>query len=499
MPRIVRSTVIDAPVAEVWRILRDFNSHRDWHPAIADSVIEDGQAPDSVGAVRRFRLTGGVVLREQLLSLSDRDFALSYCILDAPLPLFGYVAHIRLRPVTDGNRTFWSWMSDFDCPPEREADMVRLVAEGVYEAGFGGLRRTLYPLGRGQGEGATRVGMFGKSATLSPQPSPQRGEGANAIVARAYGPPDVLQWTRVLVPPPGFGEVTVRHTAIGVNFIDVYCRTGYFRLLQPPGVLGMEGVGVVEDVGPGVTGLSPGDRVGYACAPVGAYAERRTMPAALLVSLPDDIDDETAAATLLKGMTAEFLLHRVHPLTASETAVVHAAAGGVGVLLCQWASALGALVIGVVGSEAKARVARAQGCAHVVLASDDVAGRVLELTGGRGADVVYDAVGRDSLARDLAMLALCGHIVSYGQAGGHLEPLDAAALAERSARLSRPNFGHYAGTPAQVRLSSQRLFDALRRGLVRPLVGARFPLREAAQAHRRLEDRASVGATILVP
>ncbi len=484
MPRVIRSTVIDAPVAEVWRVLRDFNSHRGWHPAIVDSVIEDGQAPDSVGAVRRFRLTGGAVLREQLLSLSDRDFALSYCILDAPLPLFGYVAHIRLKPVTDGDRTFWTWTSDFDCPPEREAEMIRLVAEGVYEAGFGGLRRTLSPL-------AIRASFAFANG--------QGGEGTNAVVARQYGPPDVLQWTRVAVPPPGPGEVTVRQTAIGVNFIDVYCRTGYFRLLQPPGVLGMEGVGVVENVGPGVTGLSPGDRVGYACAPVGAYAERRTMTAELLVSLPDDIDDETAAATLLKGMTAEFLLHRVHPLAAGETVVVHAAAGGVGVLLCQWASALGATVIGVVGSEAKARVARAQGCAHVVLASDDVASHIMDLTGGRGADVVYDAVGRDSLARDLAMLAPCGHIVSYGQAGGHLEPLDVASLAERSARLSRPNFGHYAGTPAQVRLSSQRLFDALHRGLVRPLVGGRFPLREAAQAHRRLEDRASVGATILVP
>ena len=507
MPRIVRSTVIDAPVAEVWRILRDFNSHRDWHPAVADSVIEDGWAPDRVGAVRRFRLTNGAVLREQLLTLSDRDFALSYCILDAPVPLFGYVAQVRLKPVTDGDRTFWHWSCTFDCPPEQEAAMVRLVAEGVYEAGFKGVEkslsphfRTLSPPGRGQGEGETaHLLQRAGSRAPSPQPSPQRGEGANAVVIRQYGGPDVLQWTRVSVPPPGPGEVTLRHTAIGVNFIDVYCRTGYFRLLQPPGVPGMEGVGIVENVGAGVSGLSPGDRVGYACAPVGAYAERRTMPAELLVSLPDDIDDETAAAVLLKGMTAEFLLHRVHPLAAGEVAVVHAAAGGVGVLLTQWASALGATVIGVVGSEAKARIARAQGCAHVVLASDDVPGRVLDLTGGRGADVVYDAVGRDSLARDLFMLAPCGHIVSYGQAAGHLEPLDVAALAERSARLSRPNFGHYAGTPAQVRLSTQRLFDALRRGLVRPLIGARLPLREAAQAHRRLEDRASVGATILLP
>ncbi|HYG86593.1 MAG TPA: SRPBCC family protein [Azospirillum sp.] len=527
MPRILRSTIVDAPVEEVWRILRDFNAHRDWHPAVADSLIEGGMAPDAVRAVRRFRLAGGAVLREQLLMLSDRDHSLSYCILDAPVPLIGYVAQIRLRPVTDGNRTFWHWSCQFDCPPEREAEMVRLVAEGVYEAGFGGLKKTLSRPGRGwreaPGEGAgkdpwTHPHPPARSERAPPSPGaldgqrppdavsaglwPAReaGEGeTDAIVVRAYGGPEVMQWTRIPVPPPGPGEITLRHTAVGVNFIDVYCRTGYFRLLQLPGVPGMEGVGVVEAVGPGVTGLAPGDRVGYACTPLGSYAARRTMPAELLVSLPDDVDDETAASLLLKGMAAEFLLHRVHPLAAGETVVVHAAAGGVGVLLSQWASALGATVIGIVGSEAKARVARAHGCAHVVLAANDVPAQVMELTGGKGADVVYDAIGRDSLARDLLMLATCGHIVSYGQAAGHLELLDAAALAERSARLSRPNFGHYVGTPAQVRQSSQRLFDALRRGFVSSLIGARLPLCDAAEAHRRLEDRSSVGATVLIP
>ena len=508
MPRIVRSTIIDAPVEEVWRVLRDFNAHADWHPAVAASQIEDGMAPDEVGAVRRFRLTDGGVLREQLLTLSDRDRSLSYCILDAPVPLIGYVAQIRLRPVTDGDRTFWQWSGQFDCPPERETDLVRLVAEGIYETGFAGMQRSLSRPGRGwreaPGEGASKdPWAYPHPPAAAPRapPSPVTGEGNNtdAILVRAYGGPEVMQWTRIPVPPPGPGEVTLHHTAVGVNFIDVYCRTGYFRLLQPPGVPGMEGIGVVEAVGSGVTGLARGDRVGYACAPVGAYAGRRTMPAELLVSIPEDIDDDTAAAVLLKGMAAEFLLHRVHPLRAGETVVVHAAAGGIGVLLAQWASALGATVIGVVGSEDKARIARAQGCAHVALAGDDVAARVMEWTGGRGADVIYDAVGRDSVARDVGMLALCGHIVSYGQAAGHLEPLDVASLAERSGRVSRPNFGHYVGTPAQVRQSSQRLFDALRRGLLSPLIGARLPLREAAEAHRRLENRASVGATLLIP
>jgi NADPH2:quinone reductase len=249
-----------------------------------------------------------------------------------------------------------------------------------------------------------------------------------------------------------------------------------------------------------VHGLSPGDRVGYACAPPGAYATERTMPADRLVHLPDDLDDITAAAGLLKGITAEFLLHRVHRLTPGETVLVHAAAGGTGLLLCQWASALGATVIGVVSSEEKARLARAHGCSHaVVTAAGDFVKQVSEITDGRGCDVVYDGVGRETFLRSYAVLAPCGHLVSFGQASGGIEPVDIAAFAEKSATVSRPNFGHYTDTRAKLVAATDRLFAALRLGILRIPRPRTLPLREAATAHRALEARETTGATVLLP
>jgi NADPH:quinone reductase-like Zn-dependent oxidoreductase len=320
------------------------------------------------------------------------------------------------------------------------------------------------------------------------------------MVLDRFGGPEVLKWQRVSAPVPGPGEVRLRHTAIGVNYIDVYLRTGYYPLLQPPGVPGLEGAGVVVDVGPGVNGILVGDRVGYACMPPGAYAEYRTMKADLLVVLPDDIPDETAAAGLLKGMTAEFLLHRVHRVKEGDSILVHAAAGGVGQLLCQWARALGATVIGTVGSLEKARIARAHGCAYpIVYTEEDFVEKVREITAGRGCDVVYDAVGRDTFLRSYEALAVRGHLVSYGQASGPIEPVDIAGFVGKSARVSRPNFGHYTGTPAEVRAITDRLFDALRRGIVSVEIGQRFALSDAAEAHRALEARRTTGSSVLLP
>jgi NADPH:quinone reductase-like Zn-dependent oxidoreductase len=335
---------------------------------------------------------------------------------------------------------------------------------------------------------------------VSPAPTPGQSLTANAIVIDAYGGPDVLQVRAVAVPAPGPGEVRLRHTAIGVNYIDVYARTGYYPLIAPPGIPGMEAAGIVQDVGPGVSGLRPGDRVAYACAPTGAYAELRTMQADLIVRLPDSVSDRLAAAVMLKGMSAEFLLHRVHAVEAGDTILVHAAAGGVGQLLCQWASHLGATVIGTVGSPEKAAVARAAGCAHpIVYTETDFVAAVAELTAGRGCDVVYDAVGADTFMKSYAALALRGHLVSYGQASGPIPPIDIAAFAGKSAQVSRPNFGHYTGTPGEVRAICDRLFRALAEGIIRPEIGQEFPLRAAAEAHRALEGRRTVGSTILIP
>jgi len=485
--KVRRSTIIDAPVDEVWRFLRDFNAHDTWHPAVAESRIEEGRPVDAIGAVRRFRLRDGGQLREQLLTLSDRDRRLTYCILDAPLPLIDYVASFELKPVTDGARTFWDWRSEFRAPPGQEHALANLVGEQIYEAGFEAVKRHF-----GQATGAARH-------RTAPAQSSGTAMQAQAVFLARYGGPEELVWQSMIVPPPGPNEIRVRHNAIGVNFIDVYCRTGYFRMVEPPAPLGMEAAGIVLDVGADVVGFAPGDRVAYACPPVGAYAEVRNLPADLVLPLPDFIDDETAAAVMLKGLSAEFLLHRVHAVKEGEIILVHAAAGGVGHLLCQWARHLGCAVIGTVGSRDKAQRALAAGCAHVILGGEDLAARVDAITSGQGCDVIYDAIGGDSLARSFPALAERGHIVSFGQAARPLDPLDVAGLAAKSATVSRPNYGHYVGTARDVRAGSARLFAALERGILKPEVGLRLPLRDAAEAHRRLESRATVGATILIP
>ncbi len=486
MVSVRRSTVIDAPIAAVWEVLRDFNGHDRWHPAVDRSRVEGGGRSDQVGAVRDFVLTGGERLRERLLALSDKEHSFRYSIVESEIPLLNYVAEVTLKPVTDGDRTFWSWSSRFETPKGRERELAALVAEGVYEAGFEAVRARIE--GRGGALAAPAVAPAGDAI-----------EGLAMVIDR-HGGPEELHPAPVAAPAPGPGQVRLRQTAIGVNFIDVYCRSGFFDLVTPPGALGMEAAGVVIDVGPGVRHLSPGQRVAYACPPVGAYATRRTMDAALVLPLPEDIDDETAAAGLLKGMTAEFLLHRVHPLRGGETVLIYAPAGGVGRLLCQWAKHLGATVIGATSSEAKARIARAAGADHVILpGAASLEAQVRALTGGRGAEVIYDAVGRDSFAHSVAALADCGHLVSFGQASGPIGAWDIGALASNSATISRPSFGHYTDTPEKVAAITGRLFEAIERRILSIEVGRRYPLTEAAAAHRALEGRETTASTLLIP
>jgi NADPH:quinone reductase-like Zn-dependent oxidoreductase/uncharacterized protein YndB with AHSA1/START domain len=500
MVDIRQSTVIDAPVEDVWRILRDFNGHDRWHPAIAASAIEAGAPVDMVGAVRRFRLADGGELREQLLSLSDDQHTLSYCLLEAPLPLMGYVATIRLKPVTDGARTFWEWRSAFRPPEHRREELTALVRDGVYRAGFEAIRR-----------------MFGGRAAETrqmqppPVPAPRIVRPASIVVAQPsaamtravlverYGGPEVLEFKEIGLPAPAPGEVLIRHTAIGVNFIDVYCRTGYFDLLKLPGVPGMEAAGIVEASGPG-TGFSPGDRVAYACPPVGAYAERRVMSSELLVRLPDDIADETAAAGLLKGVSASFLLHDVHTVRPGQVVLVHAAAGGVGQFLVQWARLIGATVIATVSSEDKARIAERLGAQHVIVYSrEDFVDQVMRITAGRGADVIYDAVGANTFAGSLEALAVRGHLVSFGQASGPVGNWDIGGFASKSVTISRPNYGHFTDTRERLLPHVERLFAMLRQGRLTIDTPTRYPLARAADAHRDLEGRRTTGSLVLIP
>ena len=312
------------------------------------------------------------------------------------------------------------------------------------------------------------------------------------------GGPEAMRWESVDLPAPGAGEVLVENRAVGLNFIDVYYRTGHYKA-PLPFVLGTEGVGVVEALGADVTGFARGDRVAYV-NPIGAYAERLIRPAARLVKVPDAIDDVQAAGMMLKGMTAEYLLRRTHRVEAGETIVVHAAAGGVGQILCQWASSLGATVIGTVGSRAKAELARQAGCAHViVMDEEDLVARVREITGGKGVPVVYDGIGADSFARSIDCLAPLGLMASFGSASGPVPPIDPLLLMTKgSLFFTRPTLAHYTATTEQLRGSAATLFHAVFKGDVTVRVNQTYALRDAASAHADLEARKLTGSTVLL-
>jgi len=472
MIRVRRSAVIDAPIDRVWAVVRDFNSHSAWHPAVGPSAIERAEASDQVGCVRDFTLKDGNQIREQLLALSDRDHVSTYCILDATLPMRNYVATVQLKRVTDGDRTFWHWESTFDVPRGREREFEALVGGQVYEAGFTGL-----------------AAFLGRSGRPSPLPAAVDAQG---VVAMTFGGPEVLELRRLDSPAPRTGEVRLRQTAIGVNYIDVYIRKGLYRMIEPPAPIGMEAAGIVVESN--APGFSPGDRVAYACPPPGAYVTMRTLPAAQLVFLPEHVDEEAAAALMLKGMTAEYLLHRIHRVKPGDAVLVHAAAGGVGMLLCQWSRALGARVIGTVSSEAKAELARANGCEHpIVTRTCSFAEATKQLTGGRGADVIYDGLGREAARENLAALAMRGHWVSYGQATGSLDPVN---LSEKSGTFSQPVLFHYTGE--YLHQMAGHVFAALRDGILKPDVRRRYPLAAAADAHRDLEARRTTGQIVLL-
>ncbi|HWJ95931.1 MAG TPA: quinone oxidoreductase [Telluria sp.] len=323
---------------------------------------------------------------------------------------------------------------------------------------------------------------------------------AKAIRISRHGGPEVLEYVDVEVGEPGPGEVRVRNHAIGINFIDVYFRTGLYPMPLPSG-LGQEGAGVVEAVGEGVTHVKPGDRVVYAGRPNGAYSELRVMPADLLVRLPDEIGYETAAAMMLQGLTVQYLFNRTYKLQAGQTILFHAAAGGVGLIACQWARALGVNLIGTVGSNEKAELAKAHGAAHVInYNTEDVVQRVLEITGGAKVPVVYDSVGKDTFTRSLDCLQPLGLMVSFGNSSGAVPPFALTELASRgSLFITRPTLGHYAATRADLEAMAADLFQMVASGKVKIDVNQRFALADAAQAHIALESRKTTGSTILLP
>jgi len=321
----------------------------------------------------------------------------------------------------------------------------------------------------------------------------------HAIRIHETGGPEVMRWEEVEVGQPGPGEVRVRNTALGLNFIDTYHRTGLYPMPLPT-TLGMEGAGVVEAVGPKVKGFKAGDRVAYA-NPIGSYAEVCLRPVARLVKIPTGVDDKIAAAIMLKGMTAWYLCKRTFKVGKGQTILVHAAAGGVGQILSQWAKYLGATVIGTVGSEEKAALAKKAGCKHVIVTSkEDFVARVKEITKGKGVPVVYDGVGKDTFMGSLDCLAPRGYMVSFGNASGAVTQFNPGLLAAKgSLFLTRPTLFNYTATPEDLAAAARDLFAVVKKKVVKISINQTYPLREAAQAHRDLEARKTTGSTILLP
>jgi NADPH2:quinone reductase len=322
---------------------------------------------------------------------------------------------------------------------------------------------------------------------------------SKAICIYEHGGPEVLRWEDVDVGDPGPGEARVRHHAVGLNFIDVYHRSGLYALKLPSGI-GVEGAGVVEAVGPDVVTVTVGDRVAYE-RPPGAYAEVRLCPAERLVKLPEKISFEQAAAMMVKGLTAQYLVRRTFRVQSGQIVLLHAAAGGVGLIAAQWLKALGASVIGTVGSEAKAELARAHGCAHtIVLGKEDFVARVRELTSGEGVPVVYDSIGKDTFLGSLDCLQPFGMLVTYGNASGPVAPFAPGLLAAKgSLYLTRPSLDTYAAKRADLEEMAADLFDTVLSGKIRIEINQRYALRDAAHAHRELVARKTTGSTVLLP
>ncbi len=321
----------------------------------------------------------------------------------------------------------------------------------------------------------------------------------NAIRVHQTGGPELLQWEAIEVDAPAAGQVKLKQTAIGLNFIDVYFRTGLYPAAASPFIPGMEAAGTVIAVGEGVSDLAVGDRVAYAMV-MGSYTEERVIDASKVVKIPDNINDETAAAMMLKGMTAQYLLRQTFPVQAGQTILFHAAAGGVGLIACQWAKHLGATVIGTVGSEEKAELAKAHGCDHpIIYTKENFVERVRELTDGKGVPVVYDSVGQATFMQSFDCLQPMGTLVSFGQSSGAVAPLDIGLLSQKgSLYLTRPTLMHYAASREQILTCTSDLFNVMATGAVKIPVNQRFALSDAAAAHRSLESRETTGATVLL-
>jgi NADPH2:quinone reductase len=490
---LIRSAVIEVPIDQVWAVLRDFNSHERWHPTVARSRMENDVGGDVVGGVRQFSLTDGAELREQLLRHSDRAYTFTYSILDSSLPLFDYVATVRLKPVTDGNRTFWDWRSQFRVPDERAAELEDLVGRQICEAGFTGLRTFLAEQGvlprPTAPEEPTAV-----AAAVGGELLPSK-----AVVVAAFGGPEVMILSDGTVPAPGPRQVRIRQTAIAVNFLDLKQRRGIAAGFDLPGTPGMEGVGEIIDVGPQVNGLFPGDRVAYLSRTPGAYADIRCIDADACLPLPEGVSDMDASM-LLKGVTAGLLLSRVFRAAPGETILIQTVSGGLGHLLSQWAKSMGLTVIGTASTAEKAKFSRDRGCDYPLVVGDDatVAAEVMRITHGRGVDYWVHSSGAHGLDTAVACLSLCGHCAVIGDRDGQSIPLDVNVLKQRSLTVSAPVCFDYVDDRPYLQRLAHQLFAKIQSRIIIPDVEA-FPLSRATEAHSRIESRRTMGAVVLTP
>jgi NADPH2:quinone reductase len=490
---VIQSAVIDAPIDRVWAVLRDFNSHDQWHPAVARSRMENDVAGDVVSGVRRFSLSDGAELREQLLSHSDREYSLTYCILDSPLPLFDYMATVRLKPVTDGNQTFWDWRAQFRAPHDRAAELENQVGRQIFEAGFGGLRTFLAdraaPSGPTLPEAAAAV-----AATAGDEHLPCR-----AVVAATAGGPEVMSLSDVTISAPGPRQVRIRQTAIAVNYLDLQHRRGIAAGFDFPGTPGLEGVGQIIDVGPQVNGLFPGDRVAYMSRTPGSYTEIRCIDADVCIPLPDGVSDNDAS-TFLKGVTAALLLSRVFGAAPGATILIQAVSGGVGHLLSQWAKSMDLTVLGTVSTAEKARFSRDCGCDYPIVVTDgtSLAADVMRITNGRGVNYWVQSSGTHGLDAAVACLARCGHCAVIGDRDGQSIPLDVNILKQRSLTVSAPVCFDYFDDRSYLHRLVHQLFAKIQNRTIIPAIET-FPLSMASEAHHRIESRQTMGAVVLTP
>jgi NADPH:quinone reductase-like Zn-dependent oxidoreductase len=490
---ITRSAVIEAPIARVWSVLRDFNGWQRWHPAVTRSRMENDLDGDVVGSVRRFTLNDGVEIREQLLSDNDRDTTFTTGILDAPLPLFNYVSTVRLKTITDGNRTFWDWRTHFQAPGGRVAELEQRIGQELCEGGFAGMRKFL-----AEQEAPSRVPTAASATLMPPRPAGNHVPSA-AIVVTAAGGPESMSLTEISVPPPGAGQVRIRQTAVAVNTFDIMHRTGSTAEFELPGTPGVEGVGEIIDMGRQVHGLFTGERVAYLSPRPGAYCEIRCIDADACLPLPDELSD-IEASTLLKGVTAGLLLGRVFTSVPGSWIVIPSVADGFGHLISQWARVLEMNVIGTVYTVEQARFSRDHGCGHPILLTDPnrLAADVMRITNGHGVDCWIhnsDGVGLDTA---VSSMARCGRIAVIDSLEDQPLSVNVNDLKKRSLTLSAPVvFDYFADRPYFQRLA-HHLFTMIQHKTIIPAL-SRFPLGQAAQAHRQTNDQKHTGGAVLIP